>query len=1408
MSETGRLVALKVLPTSGDVRSARFARERAIAATLDHPHIVPVYDAGVDAAGRAYIAMRFVRGSDLSGALADGPLATERALAILEQVAQALDAAHDRGLVHRDVKPGNILMERRDGLDAVFLSDFGLVKELVVDDALSTTGAMLGTPDYVPPEIVLSGSADARGDVYALGCVLFEMLTGAPPFRRESDVATLWAHVNDDPPSLLDAAPELPAALDGVIACALAKEPDDRFGSAGDLAAAACAAARGKALERAPPSRAETARCPYKGLAVFDQHDADIFFGREGLVARLAARLQESPFLAVVGASGSGKSSLVRAGLLPALAEPAGLMTPGARPLEALASASPATVLVVDQFEELFTLCHDDMERHAFVARLLADARPVVIVLRADFYARCTEIPQLASLLERNQAVVGPMTEAQLRDAIEKPAQRVGLHLERRLLETAIRDVSGQPGALPLLSHALLETWNRRVGRTLTLAGYLEAGGVEGALARTAQATYDGLDAADRELARGTFLRLTALGEGTEDTRRRVAISELARRPDEEAAVAQLLDRLAAARLVSVDLDTAEIAHEALIRHWPTFQAWLNEDRDGRRLHRRITESAQEWAALDRDAGALLRGGRLVPAAEWAGAHDHELNERERDFIAASSAAEEQELAAVRRRNRRLRTLVVALAVLLVVAAVAAVVAVRQTGAAQTQQAAALDQSRIALSRGLAGQSLLLLGRRLDQALLVAVEAVRAAPTDEALDALRAAVQRTSGIDAILSGDVPAASAVALSDGGRMAVVGDADGRIESWDVALGRRIGEPYELSTGEGGDALSAIAISPDGSKFAALTDDGAVWIASIREPHDARRLSPETFDISYGAYLWSAVAFSGDGLRVVAASGRSAGASPRRVTVRAWWVTPGGERIPDVGTTTTGGRALVLSRDASTVAIAVEQRVVVADAGTGMVLARLDTGSTNGGQPAPLALSSDGHAVATTDGTGAVTVWDVETAVRRFTLPSHGSVVGQLAFAADDRDLVIANDRGDVEVVDAAGGRVTRPPRRTHASDIVGVATARHGSRVVSIGVDGLLVEQSLDDRHGLQRVTTDASGATAVAVSPDGRRVAMARNARPVSIVDATTGRSLGDVDDSIGAVAVAFSPDGRLLAVVGLDHRLRLHELDTGRLADRSVRLDEYDGAPVEFSPDGTYVAGAGRPSTGDVNVWRRGAATATILRASLPRRVHGLAFAQDGSRIALAWSDGVAEVRETADMAGTSVTVKGHRGPVEGVAFSPDGRLLASVGADGTLRLWRARDLGAVGEPLRAGAGALTAVEFAAGGQILETLGTGGLRFWDVARRVPIGEGLALAAEPGLQALVVPRTGEAAVVIAGGRVLRVDDLLWSDDVAALTARVCSVVGRSMTRVEFAQFLPDTPYREECQEDRTAPGSTP
>src|SRR5439155_9952204 len=301
--------------------------------------------------------------------------------------------------------------------------------------------------------------------------------------------------------------------------------------------------------------------CPYKGLVAFELDDADVFFGREQLVEDLLRRLDDAAFLAVVGASGSGKSSLVRAGIVPELRRrdrtlhPL-LFSPGRRPLAELANAGDARLLIVDQFEEVFTLCRDDHERRAFIDALLEAAEGgtrVVIALRADFYGRCAEYPRLAAALEDHQALVGPMSEEELRRAIERPAERAGLVLEPGLVEGILRDVVGEPGALPLLSHSLLETWKRRSDRTLTLIGYLQAGGVQGAIAKTAEAEYrEGLTPDQQALARNIFLRLTELGEGTEETRRRVAIAELTPRAEQRDDVDEVLRTLADARLVTI----------------------------------------------------------------------------------------------------------------------------------------------------------------------------------------------------------------------------------------------------------------------------------------------------------------------------------------------------------------------------------------------------------------------------------------------------------------------------------------------------------------------------------------------------------------------------------------------------------------------------------------------------------------------------------------------------------------------------------------------------------------------------------------------------------------------------------------------------------------------------------------
>ncbi len=398
----------------------------------------------------------------------------------------------------------------------------------------------MGTIDYLAPEQIAGEEIDGRADVYSLGCVLYECLVGQPPFRRDSDLAVVFAHLEAAPPAPSAHRPELPPDLDAVIARALAKNPLERYPSCRELARAALAVAVDEASRRLVDvaSRAAAGRidlsdveaelagkvidlqlareqaralagphtparaagegiCPFKGLASFEPVDADYYFGRERLIAELVARLVGAGFLGIVGPSGSGKSSVLRAGLLPALAGgvlPGSggwrrlLLRPGERPLDELrrvlvsgakdplAEALDALpdnarlFLAVDQLEELFTACRSETERAAFadtLARAAADPDGralVVVALRADFYGRFAAYPGLAELLASNHVLVGPMLAAELRRVVELPAGRVGLRVERELADVLVDDVEGEPGALPLLSTALLELWQKRQG--------------------------------------------------------------------------------------------------------------------------------------------------------------------------------------------------------------------------------------------------------------------------------------------------------------------------------------------------------------------------------------------------------------------------------------------------------------------------------------------------------------------------------------------------------------------------------------------------------------------------------------------------------------------------------------------------------------------------------------------------------------------------------------------------------------------------------------------------------------------------------------------------------------------------------------------------------------------------------
>lgn len=463
-----------------------------------------------------------------------------------------------------------------------------------------------------------------------------------------------------------------------------------------------------KDLENLPP---EPGEAPFQGLQYFDEKDAGRFFGRELLTARIVGRFVKSSFLAVIGASGSGKSSVVRAGVVPALRHGERLadgslpptdsgqwdirtLTPGAHPLEALAASltrdsesvtAAATarndlaqdmnalclisrrvlaqnsrkrlLLVIDQFEEVFTQCRQEDERKSFIDNILCAIDPsnpqpisILLTLRADFYAQLAFEDRLREMISQNQEFIGAMSREELTRAILQPAALGNWKVQEGLVEVILDDLGTEPGALPLLSHALLETWKRRRARVMTLSGYTASGGVRGAIAQTAETVFrQRLSAEQQPIARMIFIKLAEMNQDSPDTRRRATFSELITRSTDTQTIDAVLNILTDARLITTgvvepsETRVVEVAHEALIREWPTLRDWLNQNREGLILHRQLTEDSNDWLKLGRDAGALYRGLRLKQILEWVKANPDLISLSEQEFLDASQRIAQKE---------------------------------------------------------------------------------------------------------------------------------------------------------------------------------------------------------------------------------------------------------------------------------------------------------------------------------------------------------------------------------------------------------------------------------------------------------------------------------------------------------------------------------------------------------------------------------------------------------------------------------------------------------------------------------------------------------------------------------------------------------------------------------------------
>jgi serine/threonine protein kinase/WD40 repeat protein/DNA-binding SARP family transcriptional activator len=1161
----------------------RFESEARTVAQLEHPHVVTLLDYWRGPDG-AYLVTPVMRGGSLAEALRRGGWNLEPALQLLNQIGGALAYAHRRGVVHRDVKPGNVLLDDEDN---AYLSDFGIAARLTDDAGAPMTTSL----SYIPPEETRGEPHSPRSDVFSLGVLAFELLTGHHPAGRRPL------------PAASTARPDLAPELDEVLQQAAADQPANRFERVDDFLRAVRRAVGTDVVTMAetlePVRSGEPVRNPYKGLRAFLETDALDFYGRDSLVDDLLRAVGAHTVVTIVGPSGSGKSSAVRAGLIPRL-RAGGLpgsrgwlvtdMFPGSYPFEELAAAllrvaveqppgladelgaddhgllrvskqilpddDSRLVLVIDQFEELFSAVASESTRRLFLENLVAVAADersrvrVVLTMRADYFHRPLVYPAFADVVVDGLVTVTPPSTEGLAQAIAMPARAVGVDVEPGLVGRVTSDVDGQPGGLPLLQYALTELFANRAGDELTIAAYEATGGVIGALGRRAETLYTQLNPDGQDAARQLFLRLVSVDESAADTRRRIRQAELTSLSVDQQALDRAVNQYGAFRLLSFDRDpvtrgpTVEVAHEALLSEWPRLRDWIDGQREDLLLHRRINIATREWAESDRDPSFTLRGARLEQAEAWRDRTTIALSTEESEYLAASRELRDAGTAAIRRRRRRL---LLAMAVGLLVLAVAAVVALLQwQGAEQT--------AREATARELAGASALALDDDPELGIMLALEgaditrSAGEAVLPEVVGALQRAVQTSRLEMRIEAGH----QAVAVSPDGLLATDSrDQPTDVQIWDAATGDHLRTLPSDST------VRAVAFSPDGRLLA---------VGSASDPDDDTS-TVTVWDPTTEAQVIQLVGpahvepLDSIGPRPMAWSpgGRTlAAASWGTERVTAWDVSSGAElfSIP------TDGAGAIAFLDATTLVVASEDGVVrFHDSATGAVL---DTLEFPGFTPQDVAVDVDRNLLLLgSQPAREVQAWDLRSRSMVWSVPSQTGLIqvnpdiGAVAVYGNEATISLYSLEDGSERLILAG----------HEAAVWAAAFDPDGDQLVSLGNDG---ETRIWD------ITPGGSpvlGALEVAghpldflFSPDGTEMAIASEGH-LARFDLATGQELMSFDSpEIGTFCPApVSADWRLAAFVDADGEPGVWDLATGELV---ARLPAWT-SPKGFSPDGS-----------------------------------------------------------------------------------------------------------------------------------------------------------------------------------------------------------------------------------------------
>jgi WD40 repeat protein len=1130
--------------------------------------------------------------------------------------------------------------------------------------------------------------------------------------------------------------------------------------------------------------------CPYRGLNAFREEDAPFFFGREAFVDRLGEAVEQHTLVALVGASGGGKSSVLRAGLVPLLRRSTlhrvwdmATIVPGDRPLHSLAAAlvpllepdmtevdrlaevgklagylaegrvalrdvaaqvlakqsgTDRLLLVVDQWEQLYTLCRDEQVRRRFVDELLEATRggplSTALALRGDFFGQAVGYRPLADRLQDGVVNLGPMTREELARAVEAPAQKVGLTFEPGLVSRILDEVEQEPGNLPLLEFLLTDLWEKRQGGHLTHEAYDAAGGVQGAMAGRAEELFGNLPPLNQEEVRRVFTHLVIPGEDTQDTGRRATIDELGEgaRP--------LVQLLADARLLVTGRDetlgeeTVEVAHEALISNWTRLRSWLDQDREFLLWRLRLRLAITDWDRAGRHQDTLLRRVSLAEAEGWLTRQAGDLNPGEREYIGASLAR--------RGWERRLRWF--GAAAVAGVAVVIAVILVVQQNVAVASRAEAQQQRQAALARELATQA-----RTADSPflqVLLAVESLRryselegASPL-EADQALRQGLALLARPVARMTHDADVTT-VAFSPDGKRLASGSWDNTARVWEAATGREVARVSHQGV------VTTLAFSPNGRWLATGSADHTARVWETATGQEVTRMTVED--------AARQVAFSPDGQWL-------AGAIFSNFTARVWEAATGREvaRMVHDGPAT----GVAFSPDGAWVASGGDDKSVrVWEARTGREVARVShEAHVEGGTFSP-----DGRWLATASLDKTARVWEAATGKPVARL-EHGGAVFFVAFSPDGRWLATAAEDKTARLWEVTTGREVA--RLNHGGAVRSAAFSPNGRLLATGGEESIARLWELATGREVARMTHEGP-VTDLAFSPSGEWVATASADRTVRVWDASAGHPATRLVLQGGVSSLDFSRDGRWLATGSFDKTARVWETATGREVTRITLEDDVD--KVVFSPDGRRLAAAHRGNT--ARVWES-ATGMELARVSHQGDVRDLAFSPDGEWLATASFDHTAKVWEAAT--GRAVAQLAHGDKVRAVAFSPDGKFLATAGADQTARLWEP----ATGRPVAqmAHGAPVRGLAFSPDGKLLATGGDENLaRIWEV----PTGREVArMTHQAFVNDLAFSPNGRWLATASGDRTAR----LWE---AATGREVALVVHED--QVTHLAFSPDS-----------------